>query len=134
MIGPRDIRKTLTLLAAVAALCLVSSATAQNDGSAVVLPLEAQTCDLPSAPPRIPEDADYDALVKAKKNVNDFQAAMVLYRGCLDNAKNADAITDGNQLALVEAHNYSVEMEERIAEQFNVAVRNFKAREADSKE
>lgn len=123
----------LTLFAAAAGLFLVLPAAAQ-DGSVVVLPLEAQTCDLPSAPPRIPADAEYDDLVQAKKNVNDFQAAMVLYRGCLDKAKAADTLSDGNQVALVEAHNYSVEMEERIAEQFNAAVRSYKERQAGAKQ
>jgi len=54
----------------------------------------------------------------------------VLYRGCLDNTKDLDTLTDGNRTALNQAHNYSVEMEERIAEQFNVAVRNYKAQKA----
>lgn len=134
MTASNPLKRTLILVAAATILVAGQSALAQNDGSTIVLPLEAQTCDLPSAPPRIPADADYDALVKAKKNVSDFQAAMVMYRGCLDNAKAAATLTDGNQLALVEAHNYSVEMEERIAEQFNMAVRNFKARQAESKE
>ena len=43
-------------------------------------------------------------------------------------------LTDGNMLALQNAHNYSVEMEERMAEQFNVAVRAYKARQAANKE
>jgi len=102
-----------------------------DDDSAVILPLEAQTCNLPSAPATIPEDADYAALGKAKGNVVEFQTSMISYRECLDVAKQAAGLTDGNNLALVNAHNYSVEMEERIAEQFNVAVRAYKARQAD---
>jgi len=96
----------------------------------VILPLEAQTCDLPSAPARIPPDADYDMLVKAKGQVSAFQQAMVEYRQCLDSARSAPGLTEGNEIALNQAHNYSVEMEERIAEQFNVAVRAYKARQA----
>ena len=121
-------------LAAAAAVLSFSSLTVAQEAPVVVLPLEAQTCDLPTAPPRIPVDAEYEALVKAKQHVNDFQAAMVLYRGCLDKSKGADTLTEGNQLALTEAHNYSVEMEERIAEQFNVAVRNYKERKTAAKE
>ena len=102
-----------------------------DDDSAVILPLEAQTCNLPSAPARIPDDADYAALGKAKGNVVDFQTSMLSYRECLDEAKQAHSLTDGNNLALVNAHNYSVEMEERIAEQFNVAVRAYKERQAE---
>jgi hypothetical protein len=101
------------------------------DNEAVVLPLEAQTCNLPVAPARIPQDADYEGLKKAKGNVSAFQEKMVDYRECLDAAMIDSSLTDGNKLALTNAHNYSVEMEERIAEQFNVAVRAYKAREAD---
>ena len=57
-------------------------------------------------------------------------AAMVEYRECLDAARGVTVLTEGNEIALNQAHNYSVEMEERIAEQFNVAVRAYKARQA----
>ena len=106
-------------------------ATAQtNDESAVVLPLEAQTCNLPVAPARIPEEAEIEALTKAKGNVTAFQAEMVSYRECLDASVQYENMTDGNKMAVRNAHNYSVEMEERIAEQFNLAVRSYKARKA----
>ena len=101
------------------------------DESAVILPLEAQTCNLPVAPSRIPEDADYDALAVAKGNVTEFQSEMVAYRECLVGSKFNVNLTDGNNVALNNAHNYSVEMEERIAEQFNLAVRAYKARKAE---
>lgn len=112
---------------ALAGLALAISALAQDDGSEVVLPLEAQTCNLPSAPARIPETPSYDDLVKAKGNIGEFQAKLADYRTCLDASKTGDSLTDGNQIALNQAHNYSVEMEERVAEQFNVAVRAYKA-------
>ena len=134
MIENSKLTKLQTILAALALLFVGQAAVAQSDGSIIVLPLEAQTCDLPAAPPRIPVDADRDMLIQAKQNVNDFQAAMVLYRGCLDRTKDLDTLTDGNQMALVEAHNYSVEMEERVAEQFNIAVRKYKERQAAAKE
>jgi len=101
-----------------------------DDDSEVILPLEAQTCNLPAAPAKIPEDADYAALGKAKGNVVEFQSVMETYRECLDSAKGSPGLTDGNEMALVNAHNYSVEMEERVAEQFNAAVRTYKARQA----
>jgi hypothetical protein len=34
-------------------------------------------------------------------------------------------------VALTRAYNYSVDMEQRIAEQFNIAVRAYKARQAE---
>ncbi len=113
------------------ALGLSSLAMAQEDGSQIILPLEAQTCDLPSAPARIPEDASYDDLVAAKGRVSDFQAALAVYRECLENAAPEEELTEGNRIALNQAHNYSVEMEERVAEAFNAAVRAYKAREAE---
>lgn len=105
-----------------------------SDESAIILPLEAQTCNLPVAPARIPEEATYDDLAKAKGNVVSFQAAMVSYRECLDAANEVSNLTDGNMVAIHNAHNYSVEMEERIAEQFNIAVRAYKARMAEEQE
>ena len=106
----------------------------KDDDSAVMLPLEAQSCNLPVAPARISADADYEALVKAKGNMSEFQASMTTYRDCLDAVQDNSTLTDGNRLALSNAHNYSVEMEERMAEQFNVAVRAYKARQAANTE
>ncbi len=123
--------KFVKLIVAVVVL-MAGIATAQtNDESAVLLPLEAQTCNLPVAPARIPEQADIEALTKAKGNVSAFQAEMLSYRECLDASVQYENMTDGNKLAVTNAHNYSVEMEERIAEQFNVAVRAYKARKAE---
>lgn len=107
-----------------------TAATAQDDGSEIVLPLEAQTCNLPAAPSRIPDEATIDDLKKAKSNITDFQASLTDYRACLDKSASAEDLTEGNQIALSQAHNYSVEMEERVAEQFNIAVRAYKERQA----
>jgi hypothetical protein len=111
-------------------LLLSAPLAAQEDGSQVILPVEAQSCNLPSAPSRIPEDASYDDLLAAKGRVADFQATLTEYRECLD-GKKGEELTDGNQIALNQAHNYSVEMEERVAEQFNAAVRAYKASQAE---
>ncbi len=120
-------RATFTALSMT--LVLAGAANAQEDGSQIILPVEAQTCDLPSAPPRIPEEATYDDLVAAKARVDEFQVALMDYRACLESAGDPEALTQGNQIALNQAHNYSVEMEERVAEQFNTAVRAYKARQ-----
>ena len=127
-------KKFVFMVAPIALLMLDTVLAKSEDESVVILPLEAQTCNLPVAPARVTADADYDALVKAKANVNDFQARMISYRECLELAEEAAMLTDGNRLALQNAHNYSVEMEERMAEQFNVAVRAYKARQAANKE
>ena len=41
--------------------------------------------------------------------------------------------TPGNKQAIVESYNYSVEMEERVANRFNEAVRDYKERQAAAK-
>jgi hypothetical protein len=121
--------KITCLFASLVLLGAATQAIGQEDGSAILLPLEAQTCNLPAAPARIADNASYDDLLKAKDNVATFQGQLSTYRECLDRSKQALDLTEGNQIALNQAHNYSVEMEERVAEQFNAAVRAYKARQ-----
>lgn len=123
-----------TLITVTTGLLLALSASAQEDGSEIILPVEAQNCNLPTAPARIPDEATYDDLADAKQNVSDFQTELTDYRTCLDASQDSEALTDGNRIALGQAHNYSVEMEERVAEQFNAAVRAYKARQAEGGE
>jgi len=102
---------------------------AMDDGSMVVLPITAQQCNLPNAPPPIPEvpvKEDLD-LLKAQKGVKGFQAAMEKYRECVSKEAKSDELSDGNRQAINNAHNYSVDMEERVAAMFNEAVRAYKA-------
>ena len=109
------------------------TATAQDvmeDGSRIVLPLEAQQCDLPSAPAPIPEVPDKSDLLSAQKDVKSFQAAMETYRTCINKDAESDEISSGNKMAISNAHNYSVDMEERVAAMFNEAVRAYKANQA----
>ena len=98
-----------------------------EDGSKVVLPLEAQLCALPSAPPPIPEVPEKPDLLAAQKNVKQFQADMEVYRTCIDKDAESPDLSSGNQQAISNAHNYSVDMEERVAAMFNEAVRAYKA-------
>ena len=62
--------------------------------------------------------------------MSEFQAALGVYRQCLEDAAPEEELTEGHPIALNQAHNYSVEMEERVAESFNSAVRAYKDREA----
>ena len=100
----------------------------------VVLPEAAQKCVLPTAPDAVPPDADYDALVAAKGQVGDFQNAVLTYRECLSAAEESGNLTAGNKQALVESYNYSVDMEERVAQRFNDAVKAYKERQASTAE
>ncbi len=118
---------TRLLISVLFTLSAVSTAVAQEDGSQVILPIEAQTCDLPSAPARMSDTPTYDELVAAKGRVTEFQEQLAVYRECLESSANPEELTEGNQIALNQAHNYSVEMEERVAAEFNEAVRAYKA-------
>ena len=101
-----------------------------TDGSIVVLPTAAQSCEMPVSTDPIAADADYDALVAAQKQVKVFQEEMVTYRACLDKYHGMEGLTQGNKQALAAAHNYTVDLEEQVAERFNVAVRAHKASKA----
>jgi hypothetical protein len=96
----------------------------------VVLPDAAQKCVLPASPDAIPEEASYDELKAAKADVGVFQGKMEEFRGCLSNADEDPDNTPGNKQAIVNSYNYSVEMEERVANRFNEAIKSYKARQA----
>ena len=118
-------------IAVLAAAALAASfAVAQDDADAVLLPPDAQKCVLPASPDRIPEDADRDQLMAAKGDIKEFQEKVTVFRACLDEANANPDNTPGNKQAIVESYNYSVEMEERVANRFNEAVRDYKARQA----
>lgn len=115
-------------------LMVSMSAMAQDvmeDGSRVILPVEAQQCDLPSAPPPIPEVPIKEDLLKAQKLVKGFQAEMIVYRDCINKDAESGELSTGNLQAISNAHNYSVEMETRVAAMFNEAVRAYKASQAE---
>lgn len=122
-------KRIFTLLAA-AVLC--ANVFAQDDDADYeqVLPEAAQKCVLPTSPDAIPEEAVYDDLVNAKKQIAVFQEEVVSFRECLQAAEADPDNTPGNKAAIVASFNYSVEMEERIAERFNTAVRGYKERKA----
>ena len=56
---------------------------------------------------------------------------MEVYRTCLNQDADSDELSTGNLQAISNAHNYSVDMEERVAGMFNEAVREYKARQAN---
>ena len=120
-------KRFLVLTAAVLAANIV---VAEDDADMVVLPPDAQKCVLPASPDAIPEDADRDQLLAAKGDVKTFQEKVTAFRACLDAANANPDNTPGNKQAIVDSYNYSVEMEERVANRFNEAVRDYKARQA----
>jgi len=119
----RVIFASLVLMVSMAAM----AQEVMDDGSKVVLPLEAQQCNLPSAPPPIPDVPEKSDLLAAQKHVKQFQAEMEVYRTCVDKDADNREMSSGNRQAISNAHNYSVDMEERVAVMFNEAVRAYKA-------
>ena len=128
-----------------AGLFLLTSMTAlaqeeiMDDGSRVVLPLDVQVCNLPSAPPPIPEPPVKEELLKAQKLVKQFQAELLVYRTCmgvdteekLEGLKDKQDLTKGNVEAIYKAYDYSVSMETRVAAMFNEALQAYKASQAN---
>ena len=123
----RTMFASLVLMVSMAAM----AQEVMEDGSMVVLPLETQQCDLPSAPAPIPDVPEKSDLLAAQKNVKQFQADMEVYRTCLDKDADSEELSSGNRQAISNAHNYSVDMEERVAGMFNEAVRAYKANQAN---
>ena len=72
-----------------------------------------------------------EELLTAQKAVKQFQADMQVYRTCINEDAESEELSTGNLQAISNAHNYSVDMEERVAEMFNEAVREYKARQAN---
>ena len=120
------------ILVLAAAAFLFNPAHAQDDPAdlEVVLPDDAQKCVLPASPDAIPEEANLDDLKVAKEQVATFQGKMIEFRDCLSKADENSENTPGNKQAIVNSYNYSVEMEERVANRFNEAVRQYKERAA----
>ena len=56
---------------------------------------------------------------------------METYRTCVNKDIDSGELSSGNRQAISNAHNYSVDMEERVATMFNDAVRDYKARQAE---
>jgi len=91
-------------------------------------------CDEPSSP-IIPDGnvASLDELVSAQKAIKMFQTSLNDYRDCLKGMEESidpEAADAQEQSATILAsYNGSVDNEALIAEEFNVAVREFKARQ-----
>jgi hypothetical protein len=124
------VNKILLILLAGFFLNTAQAKSDDEEDFEVVLPQAAQSCILPAAPDAIAPQATYDQLVAAKKGVADFQVTLETYRACLNDAESDPNLTAGNKQAMVSSFNYSVDMEERVAERFNEAVRGYKERKA----
>ena len=122
--------RILVLIVAGLFVGAVQAQDADSEENDVILPDDAQKCVLPASPDAIPENATLDQLKVAKTQVGEFQAKVMEFRACLQAAEENPDNTPGNKQAIVSSYNYSVEMEERVANRFNEAVRDYKARKA----
>lgn len=125
----------MTGLVLMASMAAFAQEEVMDDGSRVVLPLDVQACNLPTAPPPIPEAPTKDDMLTAQKHVKSFQADMLVYRTCLgveteaklEGLKEKEGLTMGNVEAIYKAYDYSVSMEERVATIFNESLQVYKA-------
>ena len=123
-------KRLLVFLASGMFACAAQAQDANAEDYEVVLPEDAQKCVLPASPDAIPDEATLDELKIAKEQVGEFQVKVTAFRDCLAKAEENPDNTPGNQQAIVSSYNYSVEMEERVANRFNEAVRDYKERKA----
>ena len=123
-------KRILVLVAAGLVMGAVQAQEADTEEYDVVLPKDAQKCVLPASTDAIPEDATLEQLKEAKKQVGEFQGKVASFRECLMAADENPDNTPGNKQAINDSYNYSVEMEERVANRFNAAVRDYKERKA----
>jgi hypothetical protein len=124
------VKRILVFIASAVFACAVQAQDENTEDYEVVLPADAQKCVLPASPDAIPENATLDQLKVAKQQVGEFQTKVTDFRDCLAKAEENPDNTPGNKQAIVESYNYSVEMEERVANRFNDAVRDYKERKA----
>ena len=91
-------------------------------------------CIIPAAP-IVPDGnvASEDELVAASKAMKTFQTSLVAHRNCLAEEEGTFDVEAENfaelKKALSDKYNASVDAEEKLAEEFNAAVRSFKARQ-----
>ena len=123
-------KRILVFIASAVIACAVQAQDENTEDYEVVLPADAQKCVLPASPDAIPENATLDQLKVAKQQVGEFQTKVTDFRDCLAKAEENPDNTPGNKQAIVNSYNYSVEMEERVANRFNEAVRAYKERKA----
>lgn len=98
--------------------------------------VDASNCVEPSAP-SIPEGstASMDEMIEAQTAVKTYQTAMGNYRRCIENYMNSidEAFKEGDKEAAADYLNHnrrfndSVNSEEQVAQEFNVAIRAYKA-------
>ena len=111
-----------------------AEAAVEDAAEAVTDAAEEAVCDMPAGP-IIPDGnvASEDELVAAQKAMKMFQTSLISYRNCLQGMESkidmeADTAV-AHQDVILNNYNLSVDAEAKVAEEFNAAVRAFKARQ-----
>jgi len=103
--------------------------------------MAAGGCSEPS-PPQIPDGstATMEEMIETQTAVKAYQTAMANYRSCLDNYMSSikDAVREGDSEAGVgyvnanRERNASIDTEEDVADEFNIAIKAYKAANPDA--
>ena len=123
----------LSLFAA-ALIAFSGQAYSQDAVSEAVESADVAVCELPGAP-IIPDGnvASEDELVAAQKAMKGFQGSLLTFRECIHaEEKTIDEESEeapAQAQALLDHYNSSVDAEEKLASEFNSAVKAFKARQ-----
>ena len=118
-------KKTLAIFAACLTIASISIETSAQD--------EAAPCILPTEP-IIPDGnvASKEELVGASKAIKALQAELGTYRECLTAKSNAvvgeDEVSAELRKGYIVRYNESVDLEEKVAGEFNSAYKIFKAK------
>jgi len=125
-------KKTISALSIAIATAGLSTASIAQDET-VSATVNDAPCVQP-AQPIIPDGnvASKEELVVASKAVKTLQSELEVYRNCLAGKSNAivgedDAATAQKQ-AIVDRYNESVDLEEKVAGDFNIAISAFKSK------
>ena len=95
----------------------------------------AANCELPTTTPIIPDGnvASMDELVAAQQAMKKYQGVLGEFRTCLierQEGLDPEAEDTAGEIAKIALkHDSSVEAEQKIADEFNVSVRAYKARQ-----
>ena len=113
-------------------LSLTLLLTASVGAGAQSLSILAPDCRAPSPMPTIPDGstASEADLVAAQKKLKAYLADGEEYMACLGEAERSlgDTVTPEQRAVLLGAYNSTVDVMKGLGEQFNQAVRDFKAR------
>jgi len=115
-------------------LFVVMTAIASHSAQAQESELPGANCSYNATTPIIPDGniATQDELISAQKRIKAYQESLLDFRECLiEVEKSLDPEAEDYQSikdALLDRSNASIDVEEKVAEEFNTAIRTYKSR------